>query len=65
MLSAQALDGLPEISAGDDLGALIAQALPPDEPLDRSILIIAHKAVSKAEGRVRVLSEVEPGPRAA
>jgi coenzyme F420-0:L-glutamate ligase/coenzyme F420-1:gamma-L-glutamate ligase len=26
--------------------------------------VIAHKAVSKAEGRVRALSEVRPGPRA-
>ncbi|HMJ03351.1 MAG TPA: coenzyme F420-0:L-glutamate ligase [Conexibacter sp.] len=65
MLTARALDGLPEVGAGDDLGALIAAALPGDAPLrDHDVVVVAHKVVSKAEGRVRRLDEVEPGPRA-
>ncbi|HEX7289488.1 MAG TPA: coenzyme F420-0:L-glutamate ligase [Conexibacter sp.] len=65
MLIARALDGLPEIAAGADLGALIAAALAPDAPLrDGDVVVVAHKAISKAEGRVRRLAEVEPGERA-
>jgi coenzyme F420-0:L-glutamate ligase / coenzyme F420-1:gamma-L-glutamate ligase len=63
MVSARALDGLPEIAAGMDLGALIASAA--DPPLrDGDVVVVAHKAVSKAEGRVRRLGEVTPGARA-
>jgi coenzyme F420-0:L-glutamate ligase/coenzyme F420-1:gamma-L-glutamate ligase len=58
-----ALAGLPEVRPGDDLGALIAEAAP--EPLrDGHVLAVAHKVVSKAEGRVRRLDEVSPGERA-
>ncbi|HEY2650624.1 MAG TPA: coenzyme F420-0:L-glutamate ligase [Solirubrobacteraceae bacterium] len=64
MLSARALDGLPEITPGDDLARLIADALG-DQALGASdVLVIAHKVISKSEGRVRTLSEVTPGPRA-
>ena len=38
---------------GDDLAALVAAAAPPDLG-DGDVLVIAHKVVSKAEGRVRV-----------
>ena len=63
MLSATALRGLPEVAAGDDLAELIAAALP--APLqDTDILVIAHKVVSKSEGRVRSLHEVRPSDRA-
>jgi coenzyme F420-0:L-glutamate ligase/coenzyme F420-1:gamma-L-glutamate ligase len=31
---------------------------------DGDLLVIAHKVVSKAEGRVRLLDEIEPSPRA-
>ena len=63
---AHALPGLPEIRAGDDLGALLALAA---ERLDGGladgdVLAVAHKVVSKAEGRVRTLADVEPGPHA-
>jgi coenzyme F420-0:L-glutamate ligase/coenzyme F420-1:gamma-L-glutamate ligase len=59
------LAGLPEIAAGDDLGALIAGALPAGDGVrEGDVLVIAHKAISKAEGRVRRLADVEPGPRA-
>jgi coenzyme F420-0:L-glutamate ligase/coenzyme F420-1:gamma-L-glutamate ligase len=61
-LTALALAGLPEIEAGDDLAALIAAAAPALG--DGDIVVIAHKAVSKAEGRIRRLDEIEPGERA-
>jgi coenzyme F420-0:L-glutamate ligase / coenzyme F420-1:gamma-L-glutamate ligase len=62
-LSARALAGLPELSAGDDLAAVIAQAAAADgEGLrDGAIVLIAHKVVSKAEGAVVSLADVLPG----
>ena len=68
-LSAQALPGLPEIHAGDDLAGLIVQALHAERPLaapihDGQIVVIAHKAISKAEGAVVDLATVTPGERA-
>jgi len=58
------LPGLPEVRPGDDLAALLGAA-PLDPPLGRGdVLVIAHKVVSKAEGRVRALAHVEPGDRA-
>jgi len=62
-LSAVALDGIPEIQAGDDLAAAIAAALPPDLAAG-DVVAVAHKVVSKAEGRTRLLADVEPGDRA-
>ena len=41
----------------------MAAAAPPDLD-DGDILVVAHKAVSKAEGRVRRLGDVSPGERA-
>ncbi|HTX32267.1 MAG TPA: coenzyme F420-0:L-glutamate ligase [Solirubrobacteraceae bacterium] len=68
MLSARAVEGLPEIAPGDDLGGLIVSALRSQsdaEPLTTGdVLVIAHKAISKAEGRLRSLTEVAPGERA-
>jgi coenzyme F420-0:L-glutamate ligase / coenzyme F420-1:gamma-L-glutamate ligase len=66
VLSAVAVDGLPEVSAGDDLAALIAGALREqhNELVQGDVLVIAHKVVSKAEGRTRSLSEVQPGDEA-
>ena len=42
--------GLPEITAGADLAALIAEAAP--DLRDGDILVVTSKIVSKAEGRV-------------
>jgi coenzyme F420-0:L-glutamate ligase / coenzyme F420-1:gamma-L-glutamate ligase len=62
MLTATALEGLPEVTPGDDLADLIAEALTRQnqaiEPGD--VLVIAHKIVSKSEGRIRRLNEVTP-----
>jgi coenzyme F420-0:L-glutamate ligase / coenzyme F420-1:gamma-L-glutamate ligase len=64
MLTAIALDGLPEIQPGDDLASLIASRLAPGGLRDGDLLVVAHKAVSKSEGRLRRLSEVTPTPEA-
>ena len=55
------LTGIPELREGDDLGGLIAAA---GEPADDEIVVVSQKAVSKVEGRLRRLAEVEPGERA-
>ena len=55
------LAGLPEIAEGDVLGDLIAGSA---EIADGDVIVVSQKAVSKAEGRVRRLSEVAPGERA-
>jgi coenzyme F420-0:L-glutamate ligase / coenzyme F420-1:gamma-L-glutamate ligase len=66
VINVRALDGLPEISPGDDLAALIAGAVAKSTPTltDRVVLVLAHKIVSKAEGRIRALSDVAPSRRA-
>ncbi len=66
MLTATALEGLPEVSPGDDLATLIGDALQRGQiPLQEGdVLVIAHKIVSKAEGRIRSLGDVHPEQRA-
>ncbi len=54
---------MPEVRPGDDLAALLARAAPADLG-DGDVLVVAHKVVSKAEGRLRRLSTIEPQPRA-
>jgi coenzyme F420-0:L-glutamate ligase/coenzyme F420-1:gamma-L-glutamate ligase len=66
-LAAEALPGLPAIRSGDDLAALLAAAAGrlPDAGLRAGdVLVVAHKAVAKAEGRVVALADVAPGARA-
>jgi coenzyme F420-0:L-glutamate ligase / coenzyme F420-1:gamma-L-glutamate ligase len=55
------VEGLPEIRPGDDLAELIADRA---ELEDGDVVCVAHKVVSKAEGRVVSLDGVEPSPRA-
>lgn len=55
------LTGIPELREGDDLGSLIASAASPGAD---EVVVVSQKAVSKVEGRVRRLSEVEPSKRA-
>jgi coenzyme F420-0:L-glutamate ligase / coenzyme F420-1:gamma-L-glutamate ligase len=52
---------LPEIRDGDDLAELIAAGAQLE---DGDVVVVAHKAVSKAEGRVVRLDDVEPSERA-
>ena len=56
----RALEGLPEIPIGDDIAARLAALVPPGP----GILVVAQKVVSKAEGRIVSLSQIEPSPRA-
>ncbi|MGA9859779.1 MAG: coenzyme F420-0:L-glutamate ligase [Solirubrobacteraceae bacterium] len=63
-ITAVALDGLPEARAGDDPAQLIAAALPAAALGATDVLVVAHKFISKAEGRTRRLSEVAPGAEA-
>ena len=56
------VEGLPEVGEGDRLGPLIAERA---GLCDGDIVAISQKVVSKAEGRVRRLAEVEPGDEAA
>ena len=55
------VEGLPEIVEGDDLASLIAAAIRLE---DGDVLVVAQKAVSKMEGRIVRLADVEPSPRA-
>jgi coenzyme F420-0:L-glutamate ligase / coenzyme F420-1:gamma-L-glutamate ligase len=53
--------GLPEIREGDDLAAMVVDRIALE---DGDVLVVAQKAVSKAEGRVVRLDDVEPSTRA-
>jgi coenzyme F420-0:L-glutamate ligase/coenzyme F420-1:gamma-L-glutamate ligase len=55
------IEGLPEIVEGDALGELIAACA---ELRDGDVVVIAQKAISKAEGRIRKLSSAIPGSKA-
>ena len=61
MISILPVERLPEIRAGDDIGILIADAA---ELAAGDVVVVAQKAVSKAEGRIVRLGDVEPSPRA-
>ncbi|MDX6682424.1 MAG: coenzyme F420-0:L-glutamate ligase / coenzyme F420:gamma-L-glutamate ligase, partial [Solirubrobacteraceae bacterium] len=63
MIVAAALPGIPEVRAGDDLAQLLAAAA--GTLADGDVLVVAHKVVSKAEGRVVALDDVRPSARAA
>jgi coenzyme F420-0:L-glutamate ligase / coenzyme F420-1:gamma-L-glutamate ligase len=59
VIAARALDGIPEVRPGDDLGALLRGRVD-----DGEVVVIAQKVVSKAEGRVVRLAEVKAGEEA-
>jgi len=66
-LSASALEGVPEIAPGDDLASMIATAASTSGvgPLTSTdVVVVAHKIVSRAEGRTRSLATITPGARA-
>jgi coenzyme F420-0:L-glutamate ligase/coenzyme F420-1:gamma-L-glutamate ligase len=60
-MEAFAVEGLPEIHAGDDLAALVADAV---EFAEGDVLCIASTVVSKAEGRKADLADFEASDRA-
>ncbi len=53
--------GLPELRAGDDLASMIAERAQLE---DGNVLVVAQKAISKIEGRMVRLDEVEPSAEA-
>ncbi|HSM33054.1 MAG TPA: coenzyme F420-0:L-glutamate ligase [Anaerolineae bacterium] len=70
-LLAVALPELPEIHPGAPLGRLIAEAWwqlvteePGLAPAGGDVLVVTQKVVSKAEGRIVTLAEVDPRPEA-
>jgi len=66
VISLVALEGIPEIRAGDELATLIAAALADaDIGLEaEDVLVVTQKVVSKAEGQVVELASVTPRPEA-
>ena len=59
------LAGIPEIEAGDDLaGLLLAAAERIGGLADADVVVVAQKAVSKAEGRIVRFDDVEPSAQA-
>jgi len=61
-LRVEAVAGLPEVRPGDDLAALLLEA--GLDAGDSDVLCVAHKVVSKAEGRVVDLDDVVASERA-
>lgn len=53
--------GMPEVEAGMKVGELIAERVQLE---NGDIVVISQKIISKAEGQVRRLSEVQPSERA-
>jgi coenzyme F420-0:L-glutamate ligase/coenzyme F420-1:gamma-L-glutamate ligase len=61
-----AIGGMPEVGEGDAVGTLIGRGAEAKgiELKDDGVVCVSQKVVSKAEGRVRDLGEVEPDRRA-
>jgi coenzyme F420-0:L-glutamate ligase / coenzyme F420-1:gamma-L-glutamate ligase len=58
-----ALEEIPEVRPGDSLGTMLVEASP--HPLSSEhVVVVCHKVVSKAEGRLRRLDSVSPGEQA-
>jgi coenzyme F420-0:L-glutamate ligase/coenzyme F420-1:gamma-L-glutamate ligase len=53
--------GMPELREGDDLATLVLERV---ELHDGDVVVVAQKAISKIEGRVVRLDDVEPSERA-
>jgi coenzyme F420-0:L-glutamate ligase/coenzyme F420-1:gamma-L-glutamate ligase len=65
-LHAASLPGLPEIELDDDVAALVATAVAQSEKTIEAgdVFVVAQKIVSKAEGAIVRLDDVNPSPRA-
>lgn len=64
-LAITAIPGIPDIAPGDDLPAILGDALAANGGLtDGDVIAIAHKVVSKAEGAVIDLNTVLPSEEA-
>lgn len=59
------LEGIPEVEQGDDLAVLLGDAAERAGGLeDADVVVVAQKAVSKAEGRIVQLEGIDPSERA-
>jgi coenzyme F420-0:L-glutamate ligase/coenzyme F420-1:gamma-L-glutamate ligase len=59
------LEGIPELREGDDLGLELYESARRSGGLEAGdVLVVAQKAVSKVEGRVVRLADVEPSQQA-
>jgi coenzyme F420-0:L-glutamate ligase / coenzyme F420-1:gamma-L-glutamate ligase len=64
-ISVLPLEGIPEVREGDDLAALLGEAIERAGGLRTGdVLVVAQKVVSKAEGRVVDLRQMEPSDQA-
>ena len=61
MISIIPVHGLPEIREGDDLAAMVAERFALESG---DVVVVAQKAVSKAEGRVVRLDDIEASDKA-
>lgn len=64
-ITIHAIEGIPEVRLGDDLATLVAGAAAAQStPLaDADCVVVTHKVVSKAEGRIVPLDPDDPGAR--
>ena len=65
-LRVRAIEGVPRVRPGDDLGALLGDAIDRASESIRhgDVVVVAQKIVSKAEGRIVRLADVTPSSRA-
>jgi coenzyme F420-0:L-glutamate ligase/coenzyme F420-1:gamma-L-glutamate ligase len=58
------VEGLPEVAPGDEIDAMIADAIVSSigELRESDIVVVTHKVVSKAEGQLVDLATVTPSP---
>lgn len=61
-LSLHAVPDVPRINEGDDIAQIILDRMPDLE--EKDVIVIAQKIISKAEGRIRDLRDVEAGAEA-
>jgi coenzyme F420-0:L-glutamate ligase/coenzyme F420-1:gamma-L-glutamate ligase len=47
--------GIDRVKPGDDVSALLIEAIEPLTPQSRDVIVVTHKIVSKAEGAVRTI----------
>jgi coenzyme F420-0:L-glutamate ligase/coenzyme F420-1:gamma-L-glutamate ligase len=64
MLQALPVHGIPIVQPGDDLAALLINALRPMQPQQNDVLVVTSKIVAKAEGRFVNLRTVNPSGEA-
>lgn len=60
-ISIHPIPGIPEIASGDDLASMIVRAAISTGVgiVDRDIIVVTHKVVSKAEGQIREIPDDE------